>query len=282
MDSSNKRKCVIPLVIIEDSGKSHRDYDFRAMVDHNVERLVRAIENSEHGSQVRLLSVHYNDETSVKSQFAPVRNIRSGALNLAECKGTAQTGKAMLFAMDEMQRQREAWKAENTDFTRAVFLLLTDDRPVDWPLEQREDMEAAYQKAALRVRALEAEGQHTIAGCALSQLRMIRCNEKKLQEMCKETFVVRQMPDGMEHMEEGFSDVIAWVKHAIANAWADRPRPERVKPRPEPAPEPTPEPAPEPAPGPAPEPKPGPAPGPAPDDPILRFLGILDEGGRRS
>lgn len=269
LDSSNKRNCVIPLVILEDAGKSHRDYDFRTMVDHNVARLVRNIKNSEHGRQVRLLNIHYNEETSVKSRFAPLESIRSGELNLTDWKDTAQTGKAMLFAMDEMQRQREAWKAENTDFTRAVFLLLTDDRVTDWPLEQRAVIEENYQKAARRVRALEAEGQHTIAGCALNQLRIIRCNREKLQEMCGKTFVVQQEPEGVENMERGFSDVIAWVKKSLADAWADRPRPEQPKPRPERT-------------KPRPQPDPKPAPGSASDDPIRRFLGILDEGGGAS
>ena len=267
MDSSKTQRCVIPLVIVEDAAKSTRG-DFRTMVDHNVERLVRAVEHSEHGSQVRLLTVHYHDEITVKSHFAPLRDILPCGLELSECRGTARTGGAMLFAMEELQRQREAWKAEKTGFTRAVFLLLTDDRPVDWPQELEAELEEDYRKAARRVRALAAEGQHSVAGCALSQLRMIRCNEKKLRELCERIFAVQQLPDGVEHMEEGFSQVVSWVKAEIADAWAARPRMEEPEPREE-ASDRRPEWERE-------EYEPGPA--PAADDPIRRFLGILDEG----
>ena len=267
MDHSGSRQCVIPLVVIEDAAKSTRG-DFRTMVDHNVERLVRAVEGSEHGSRVRLLTVHYHDEIAVKSRFAPLQDIRPGALELTDCKGTAATGKAVLFALDEVKRQCEQWREEKTLHTRPVFLLLTDDRPVDWPAEQVQQMEADYQKAALRVRAWEKEGELAIAGCALSQLRMIRCKKEKLQELCKKTFEVRQMPDGVEHMEEGFADVISWVKGELGAAWDDRPRPgERRPPREDEGSDQRPE-----------WDREQQKPGPAPDDPIRRFLGILNEG----
>ena len=271
MDHSRSHRCVIPLVVIEDAAKSTRG-DFRTMVDHNVERLVGAIERSKYGSHVRLLTVHYHDEIAVKRQFAPLRDIRPGALELADCRGTAATGKAILFALDEVKRQYKQWEGEKTLHTRPIFLLLTDDRPVDCPAEQVQEMEADYQKAVRRVRSWEQEGELTMAGCALSQLRLIRCNKGKLQELCGKTFEVRQMPDGVEHMEEGFASVISWVEMAITDAWNDRPRPEERRPprndegsdkRPEWAKEDS--------------RMHDPAPGPAPDDPIRRFMGILNE-----
>ena len=108
MDHSRSHRCVIPLVVIEDAAKSTRG-DFRTMVDHNVERLVGAIERSKYGSHVRLLTVHYHDEIAVKSQFAPLRDIRPGALELADCVccGTMKLEKNRAVIAIEIPNGRE-------------------------------------------------------------------------------------------------------------------------------------------------------------------------------
>ena len=90
----------------------------------------------------------------------------------------------------------------------------------------------------------------------MQQIRRIRCNKEQLRYMCDRIFDVRQLPDGVENMEEGFEDVLSWVAETLAASWESgdigypEEKEEDIRRDPE----------------------------PADDDPFLRFMGIFDDG----
>lgn len=121
---------------------------------------------------VDLLVIHYNREADVKADFLPLLQVDAGRLEIWNCSGNTDTGKALLYALDRLEQRQKKWDADDQHHYQPLCVLLTDGYP-DAGLHASEDyrrsVEADYAEAARRIRRLEQDKKLTFIAAGIQQ-----------------------------------------------------------------------------------------------------------------
>lgn len=136
---------------------------------------------------VELLVIHYNGNIEVAADFVPLTQVRPGQLDIRNCSGNTNTGKALLTALDRLEERRRKWDLDAQHHYQPLCVLLTDGYP-DAGLHAsnayRRSVETDYAKAAARIRELEKAQKLTFIAAGIQQRDVrFRANLQRLREL---------------------------------------------------------------------------------------------------
>lgn len=160
---------------------------------------------------VELLVVHYNRDLEVKAEFLPLLQTDADMLDIRDCNGNTDTGKALLYALDRLEQRQKKWKSDVQHHYQPLCVLLTDGYPeagLHAPADYRRSVEADYAAAARRIRQMEQDKKLTFIAAGIQQKdARFRADMERLRELTN--YPNRAIPIGEElanlkHFDEFF------------------------------------------------------------------------------
>lgn len=136
---------------------------------------------------VELLVIHYNHDVEEKADFLPLLQADAGGLDIQNCNGNTNTGKALLYALDRLEQRQQKWEADVQHHYQPLCVLLTDGYPdagLHAPEAYRRSVEADYAEAACRIRQLEKDQKLTFIAAGIQQKDVrFRADMDRLREL---------------------------------------------------------------------------------------------------
>ena len=209
---------ITPVILLVDSAVSTQK-TFRQMLNMNMPRLLEAMEYTSKDQVLRLLTIHYNERQDIITNFLSTGDIHPDALTIrSDGTGLADTGRALIFALDKTADQTRSWLQQGHSVTPPICLLLTDGRPsAEHPPQ---DLQQSYAQAGEKLRRLIQDQKISFAAAACSHLRFIQAERKPLEQLCGDpecVFDIRERPEFIPTREEGFNKLVTWLSQAIRN-----------------------------------------------------------------
>lgn len=147
----------LPVSIVID--KSESTGDIRDLLNRGAQSLIQSMKKElTFRGIVDLLVIHFSSESEVIMDFQPLEQISEHALDIHSSRGHTDTGKALLTALDALDRKKMEWKRSGEKYFQPLLFLLTDGYPdagSGAPEEVVRSVEEAYRQAAHEIRTRE-------------------------------------------------------------------------------------------------------------------------------
>ena len=187
LNNHNKKvtKKNIPLGIVIDRSQSTED--IQELLNNSIRSLVSELrKNEELCNQVEILAIHYNEQATVVTEFTPLSQLESTALDIRCCDGATNTGQALLTAIDKLRAFEMLCKGRRERCTTPLLFLFTDGYPDPGqgaPAHIVSRCQQLYQNAASSIKSMEQNNslyfcaagiQQTDGSCAdMEQLKLL-------------------------------------------------------------------------------------------------------------
>ena len=118
----------LPVSIVID--KSESTGDIRDLLNRGAQSLIQSMKKElTFRGIVDLLVIHFSSENEVIMDFQPLEQISEHALDIHSSRGHTDTGKALLTALDALDRKKMEWKRSGEKYFQPLLFLLTDGYP---------------------------------------------------------------------------------------------------------------------------------------------------------
>lgn len=207
-----------PVAILIDKSKS-TTYIRAGLNRYANEAMRRMKENTEYRNVTEILAIQFDTEPQVTAEFTRLDQTPSNALTITESKGCTDTGKALLLALELLDRKKEACREDGETYYQPVCFLLTDGNPDpgrDAPEHAVRDYERRYAEAAAQIRQREQENKLTFIAAGLNVPNEKNPNMDKLRELSThpERIVELDASDGNLKDIEKFFEVVVNATNA--------------------------------------------------------------------
>lgn len=117
-----------PVVLLID--KSRSISHIREQLNQIIRDTIQMMKNTPelHGV-VALLVIHFDKRPHVAADFVPLADVRLSDLEIGECSNSTNIGKALLKALECIDRKKEEWKDKGDEYCQPLCILFSDGRP---------------------------------------------------------------------------------------------------------------------------------------------------------
>lgn len=189
-----------PVCILLDRSKSISSYNGRLMngINRSASEAVRKMKELVlYRDMTEVLVIQFSTEPEVTAEFVPLADLSEQALTITQARGCTDTGKALLLALDMLDRRKAECKEKGEEYFQPLLFLLTDGYPDPGNPVRKEDVEPharavkayeeRYAQAARRIKAMEEADKLVFVAGGITVDDELRADMDKLRELTGKT-----------------------------------------------------------------------------------------------
>lgn len=176
---------------------------------------------------VELLVIFFNSDYQDVLYFKPLEMVDEHELDIVESRGFTATGRAILHALECLDKKEMEWKQKGEKYYQPLFFLLTDGYPdagVGAPPTVVEKIEETYALAAQQIKEKEEKDKIIFIAAGIQQKNGCNANMGKLKELSshpERILRVTDQLDSLNSIEKFYQLIYKSTNAAIANTPVD-------------------------------------------------------------
>ena len=219
-------KTHLPVALVIDTSASTED--IRELLNQCSCQLIRSLKRELTFQRiVELLVIFFNSDYQDVLYFKPLEMVDEHELDIVESKGFTATGRALIHALDCIDRKKMEWKQKGEKYYQPLLFLLTDGYPdagVGAPSKVVEKIEEWYALAAQQIKGKEEKDKIVFIAAGIQQKNGCNANMEKLKELSSHPERILRVTDqagSMNSIEKFYQLIYESTNATFANTPVD-------------------------------------------------------------